>query len=332
MADDIGAFDPGRAVLEVSPGFWQIDLGFQNRGGVIAAYLLAGEDYLVLIESGPSSCLANLRAGIARTGYALSDLTHALVTHIHLDHAGACGPLARDNPSLQIRVHPFGAPHLIDPAKLVASATRIYGERMDKLWGEFCPIDARQVVPLQNGEVLDLAGRRLTTIFTPGHAHHHVAYVDLAARHAFTGDVGGVRMQGTDYVCPPTPPPDLDPGLWWESIQRLKECGLERLYLTHFGEFLDAGRHLADLGPNLDEFLALGSAAIEAGRNGDEITAILHERMARGLGDVPPGIVTNLEWATPSYMATLGIQRWHRKRAEQNVGQDAHKPSDWSGE
>jgi glyoxylase-like metal-dependent hydrolase (beta-lactamase superfamily II) len=317
MADhDPGIYSQASAATEIGDGLWQLDLGFQGRAGVIAAYLLAGEGDLALIETGPSSCLANLTVGIAQTGHNISELTHALVTHIHLDHAGAAGPIARDNPRLQVFVHPFGAPHMIDPSKLVSSATRIYGDQMEPLWGEFAPIAEAQVHPLLDGELIKVAGRRLLAAFTPGHAHHHVAYVDLADRIAFTGDVGGVRMQGTDYVCPPTPPPDLDREKWWVSIDRLQGFELDRLYLTHFGEFGDVERHLADLGPNLDEFLQMGTDALDAGLDPDELTRRLHERMARGLGNVHPGVLVNLEWATPSYMATLGLMRWYRKQRE----------------
>jgi glyoxylase-like metal-dependent hydrolase (beta-lactamase superfamily II) len=313
---DPGTYAQETAVTEIGNGLWQIDLGFQDRAGVIAAYLMAGDCELALIETGPSSCLANLRAGIARTGHDISELTHALVTHIHLDHAGAAGPLARDNSNLHVYVHPFGAPHMIDPSKLVASATRIYGDQMEPLWGEFAPIAEERVHVLVDGELIKVAGRRILAAFTPGHAHHHAAYVDLADRIAFTGDVGGVRMQGTDYVCPPTPPPDLEPVKWWESIDRLQGFDLDRLYLTHFGEFRDVDRHLADLGPNLDEFLRIGTEALDAGVEPDELARQLHERMERGVGDVHPGVMVNLEWATPSYMATLGLIRWHRKLRE----------------
>jgi glyoxylase-like metal-dependent hydrolase (beta-lactamase superfamily II) len=311
---DPGIYLPSNAATQIGDGLWQLDLGFQDRAGVIAAYLMAGDDQLALIETGPSSCLPNLRAAIAQTGHDLSDLTHALVTHIHLDHAGAAGPLARDNPDLRVFVHPFGAPHLIDPSKLVASATRIYGDQMEPLWGEFSPIAEPQVHVLMDGEVIKVAGRRLLTAFTPGHAHHHVAYIDLRDRLGFTGDVGGVRMQDTDYVAPPTPPPDLDREKWWVSIDRLQGFDLDRLYLTHFGEFKDVDRHLADLGRNLDEFLEIGTKALDADVEPDELTRQLHDRMARGLGDVHPGVLVNLEWATPSYMATLGLTRWHKKQ------------------
>ena len=138
MSDrDPGIYSQETALYRDRRWAWQINLGFQDRAGVIAAYLMAGDGELALIETGPSSCLANVRAGIAQTGHDISELTHALVTHIHLDHAGAAGPLARDNPNLRVYVHPFGAPHMIDPSKLVASATRIYGDQMEPLWGEF---------------------------------------------------------------------------------------------------------------------------------------------------------------------------------------------------
>ena len=313
---DPGIYRQENAATQVGDGLWQLDLGFQDRSGVVAAYLLAGEDQLALIETGPSSGLPNLRAAVAQTGHELADLTHALVTHIHLDHAGAAGPLARDIPGLKVYVHPFGTPHLIDPSKLVVSAGRIYGDRMEPLWGEVCPIAIDQIHTLMDGEIIKVAGRRLLGAFTPGHAHHHVAYIDLADRLGFTGDVGGVRMQGTGYVAPPTPPPDLDRELWWQSIDRLQGFDLDRLYLTHFGEFRDVDRHLADLGRNLAEFLEIGTRALDAGIEPDELTHQLHNRMALGLGDVHPGVLTNLEWATPSYMATLGLTRWHRKQRE----------------
>lgn len=322
MSDrDPGIYDQLRAAVQIEDGFWQLDLGFQHRAGVVAAYLLAGEGELALIETGPSSCRANLEAGLAQAGFGISDLTHALVTHIHLDHAGAAGPLAQANPRLKVVVHPFGAPHMVDPSKLVASATRIYGDRMDELWGDFAPIpEERLHVPI-DGEVIKVAGRRLMAAFTPGHAHHHIAYIDLASRYGFTGDVGGIRMTGTDYVVAPTPPPDLDRGLWEASIARLRAMDLSRVYLTHVGGSSDVARHLDGLEASLAEFLAIGARELDAGTALDDLTAMLHARMAEELGEVHPGTLVNLEWATPSYMATLGLVRWHRKlRESQSAG------------
>ncbi|MGH2533319.1 MAG: MBL fold metallo-hydrolase [Thermomicrobiales bacterium] len=302
------------AATEVEDGVWLIDLGFQGRTGVIGAYLLAGNDELALIESGPATTLPALWGGIRAAGFDPARLTTVLLTHIHLDHGGATGPLARDNPDLVVYVHPVGAPHLVDPSKLVASATRIYGDQMGPLWGEIIPIPEQQVRPLAEGETLSVAGRVLSALFTPGHASHHVAFWDAAAGAAYTGDVGGIRMPGTVYVCPPTPPPDLDPDAWRESVVRLQTLAPRRLYLTHYGPYDDAAPHLAQLAPHLDDFLTIGERALAGGADQAQLTALLHDRMAAELGDVPEDVLVNLEWATPSYMAALGLTRFWRKR------------------
>jgi glyoxylase-like metal-dependent hydrolase (beta-lactamase superfamily II) len=311
---DVGIYRADRAATQVEGGTWLLDLGFQERAEVVAAYLLASRDELALIETGPSSTLPNLRAAVRQAGFDLSMITKVLVTHIHLDHAGASGVLARENPDLMVYMHPVGAPHLIDPAKLVASATRIYGEQMEPLWGEVAPIPEAQVRSLIDGETLRVAGRDLRVLFTPGHASHHVVYDDAETGAAFTGDVGGVRMPGTGYNCPPAPPPDLDPAAWASSVERLRELGARRWYLTHFGPFDDADAHLEQILPNLDDLVQIGMSALDRGADHDELTALLHKHMAERLGEVPDGILTNLEWATPSYMAALGLIRLHRKR------------------
>jgi glyoxylase-like metal-dependent hydrolase (beta-lactamase superfamily II) len=314
--NDVGRYNVERAATQVDGGTWLLDLGFQGRGGVVAAYLLVDQDELALIETGPSATLPNLKTAIRQAGFQPERITKALVTHIHLDHAGAAGPLARENPDLTVYVHPFGAPHMIDPAKLLASATRIYGDRMEPLWGEVAAIPEQQVRVLEDGETLRVAGRDLQAIFTPGHAWHHVAYWEPESGAAYTGDVGGVRMQATGYNCPPCPPPDLDPAAWAESVTKLRALGPRRWYLTHFGPFDDADAHLDLLLPNLDAFVELGFAALDRGTEPDAMTQLFHDYMATRLGDVPAGILTNLEWATPSYMATLGITRLHRKSRE----------------
>jgi glyoxylase-like metal-dependent hydrolase (beta-lactamase superfamily II) len=306
-------WQPEDVATQVDDGVWAIDLGFQGRRGVVAAYLLAGDGDLALIETGPSSTLPALRAGIRAAGCSTEQLTHLLVTHIHLDHAGAAGPLARELPHARVYVHPFGAPHMVDPAKLLASATRIYGDQMDPLWGEVAPIAAEQVVALSDGEELRVAGRRLRVLFTPGHASHHVTYADDVAGAAYTGDVGGIRMPGTSYVCAPTPPPDVDPDAWRASVVRLKELHARRLYLTHYGPVDDAPAHLDRLIPELDTFIAIAESSLAAGEAPDTLTAKLHARMAAELGPVPPDLLTNLEWSTPSYMATLGLTRYLTK-------------------
>jgi glyoxylase-like metal-dependent hydrolase (beta-lactamase superfamily II) len=301
-------------VQQLDDGLWIIDLGFQGRQEVIAAYLIAGNDEVALIETGPSSTLSALTTGINAAGFAVGDLTAVLLTHIHLDHAGAAGVLARDNPNLTVYVHPFGAPHMVDPAKLISSATRIYGDKMEPLWGEIAPVPEAQVRALADGETISIAGRTLTALFTPGHANHHIAFWDAAAGAVFTGDVGGIRMPGTDYVCAPTPPPELDPAAWAESVARLKRLNARRLLLTHYGAFDDVEAHLDQLLPHLDDFIAIAEQALGHGASQEELTAKIHNRMAAELGDVPADTFVNLEWATPSYMAALGLTRYLGKR------------------
>ena len=304
------------AATPIGDGLWLIDLRFQGEPGVVAAYLLAGNDELALIETGPSSTLPALRAGIRAAGFDPADLTALLVTHIHLDHSGAAGPLVRECPRASVYVHPIGAPHLADPSKLLASATRIYGDRMDELWGEVAPVPAERIVPLDDGVPVSVAGRVLTPIFTPGHASHHAAYWDAAAGVAFTGDGGGVRMQGTAYNCPPTPPPDLDLEAWAESIARLRALGARRVCPTHFGPFDDAEAHLAALLPELGFFVDTARRVLRGGGDQAALTAALHARMLDRLGDVPEATLRHLELATPSYMAALGLTRLLTKRGE----------------
>ncbi len=307
----------GRATAErVDDRLWMIDLGFRGRHGVIAAFLLADEDEAALIETGPASTLPALIAGIRAAGVDPARLTRLLVTHIHLDHSGAAGALVREFPRLTVHVHPVGAPHLVDPSRLLASAGRLYGERMDDLWGETVPVPPERVATLADGQELAVAGRTLTTFFTPGHASHHVAYWDAASGVAFTGDVGGVRMAGTGYVCPPAPPPDLDPEAWTQSVERLRGLESRRLCLTHVGPFDDVGPHLDQLMPNLAALRDLALAALRGGADDAAVTALIHDHVAARLDDAGPDALENLEWAAPSYLAAAGLRRLLVKRGE----------------
>ena len=319
MADGAGMGRDGTEgdAVALDEGVWQIDLGFRGRRGVIAAYLLVdvGGD-LTLIESGPTTTLPALRAGIRAAGFDPARLTSLLLTHIHLDHAGAAGVLARELPGLVVRTHPVGAPHLVDPAKLVASASRIYGDRMDDLWGEVASIPAEQVVALADGETLSVAGRPLAALFTPGHASHHVAFWDAARGTVYTGDVGGVRMAGTGYVCPPASPPEVDPEAWAGSVARLRALAARRLCLTHGGPFADVEAHLDGLLPNLAALRELALAELRAGADQTALTAAIHAHVAAALGDAGPDALENLEWATPSYLAAAGLTRLLTKRGE----------------
>jgi glyoxylase-like metal-dependent hydrolase (beta-lactamase superfamily II) len=212
-----------------------LDLNFQGRSHAIASYLIRYADGAVLIESGPGSTLASLQAGLAKEGLSPRDVTHVLLTHIHLDHAGAAGWLAQQG--AQIYVHPVGAPHMINPERLLASAARIYGDKMESLWGEFLPVPENQLVILNDREELSIGNLRFNPINTPGHAEHHYAY--LYEDICFCGDVGGVRIPGYQYLRVPMPPPELHLERWHESVARLRKEKFGRIAPTHFGIYGD---------------------------------------------------------------------------------------------
>lgn len=307
---------PGR-VTDHGDGLWQIDLGFQEREGVISAYLLAQGDELALVETGPSSTLPHLLAGIRAAGFEPAAVGTIVVSHIHLDHSGGAGVFLRDHaPRAVVRVHPVGAPHLIDPSRLVASAARLYTDRMDRLWGEVAPIPAERVIALADADPLEVGGRPLSALFTPGHASHHVVVWDPFRGVAFTGDVGGVRMAGTGFNLPPAPPPELDPAGWATSVERMRRLGARRLFLTHGGPFDDVDAHLDQLLPNLADLIALTKEDLLAGADHDALTERIRAWASQRIGPVDPGVFTNLEWASPSYLAASGVARLLTKRGE----------------
>lgn len=314
---EAGSFAGGEAT-QIAERIWAIDLGFQGWSQVIYAYLLAAPDELVLIETGPTSTLPALRAGIAAAGFDPAQLRKIFLSHIHLDHAGAAGVIVRELPDVEIFVHPIGAPHLIDPSRLVKSAGRLYTDRMDALWGEVAPIPQERVVTLSDGQTLEAAGHVLSVLFTPGHASHHVAYWEPDLGAIFTGDAAGVRMPGADYVLPPAPPPDLAPEEWTITTERLRQTGTQRLLLTHGGPFDDVDAHIEQLMPNLDAAEAICRAAMIDGADNDAVTALLQAHTEERLGAALeiPGIVQRYGWASPSFLSALGFRRLLTKRGD----------------
>jgi glyoxylase-like metal-dependent hydrolase (beta-lactamase superfamily II) len=324
--------------VPLAPDVHLLDLRFQGFAGAVAAFLLADGDDLVLVETGPGSTLPALRAAIAAAGHALERVTHVVVTHIHLDHAGAAGAVLREAPRARFHVHPAGAPHMVDPSKLLASATRIYGDAMDRLWGAFEPVPADRLTPLGDGDAVRFGrGRRLVALHTPGHASHHVALHDPDRGDVYTGDVAGVRLAGAAYVRPPTPPPDVDLDAWRASVARLRALDARRLLLTHFGAATDAAWHLDELLARLFDWSGWLEARLEL--QGDDVPAIVAALTARGAREVeravraagldaldpalrgdddPEALVRRLvlgyELATPSHMTVSGIARWLRVR------------------
>jgi glyoxylase-like metal-dependent hydrolase (beta-lactamase superfamily II) len=241
-------------MITLASGVSYCDLNFLGVPGVIATVVLHGPGGAALIDPGPSSTLPALRAELARAGLAIPDLRAILLTHIHFDHAGATGTLVHEHPALRVYVHEKGAPHMVDPAKLVASATRLWGDEMDRLWGEFRPVPSDRLVVLGGGERISAAGagRELEVQYTPGHASHHVSYFSADTGIAFVGDAAGVRLQSGRFVMPPTPPPDIDLEIWRDSLARIEEWRPGTLFVTHFGPYAPVGAHLTEMADHLE--------------------------------------------------------------------------------
>lgn len=305
-------------VQQLDRGIFIIDHDFLGVPGVIASFLLTGEDDdLTLIESGPTTTIETLLAGVRAAGFEPEQIHQLAVTHIHLDHAGSAGVLLRRFPQMRLLVHRLGAPHMIEPAKLLASATRIYGEDMDRLWGEFAPVPAERVDILDDGSTFRAGGRELTAYDTPGHATHHMAYFDPASGDLFTGDVGGVRLDRADYVRPPTVPPEFDREAWRASVGRLRALRPRRVCPTHFGAFDDPDWHFDDLLLRLGNWTGWVEAKLE---QGVEVAAIKDELRRRGDAEIiaatgAADLLVPYEVATAYGMTVDGMARYFRKRA-----------------
>jgi glyoxylase-like metal-dependent hydrolase (beta-lactamase superfamily II) len=258
----------------------------------------------VLIDPGPGSCLPTLLA-------ALGDARPRalLLTHIHLDHAGASGALVQRWPDLEVYVHERGAPHLIDPTRLFESARRLYGEDMDRLWGEMLPVPESQLRILKGGESL-LEGA-FAVAYTPGHASHHVSYLHDGT--AFVGDTGGVRITPQTLTVAPTPPPDIDLEAWHESIELIRRWSPQRLAITHFGASDDVEAQLEEVGRRLDAFAELA-------RDGDEDAFIATLRRTIE-ADAGAELLPTYEQAAPPDQLYAGLARYWRKRAEKRSQQ-----------
>src|SRR5215216_2930515 len=252
-----------------------IDLNFLGTEHVIASFLLLGERDAAIVETGPTSCLEYLKGGLEDHGVSPEDVRRVFLTHIHLDHAGASGHLAEILPNATFYVHEVGHPHVVDPSKLLKSATRIYGERMDELWGEARPVPEDRIEILKGGEELEAAGGFLVAHYTPGHAYHHLAYLEPGSGALFSGDVAGIRLPGQSYVRPPTPPPEIDLEAWVQSIGLIRRLSPESLYPTHFGRFDDVGRHLGELEQRLQDWVLFVEERMDGGAGRDEIAAEL---------------------------------------------------------
>ena len=291
-----------------------IDLQFRGSPRVIATALVNGPGGVTLIDPGPTSCLPALEAGLRDRGLTLRDVGTLLLTHIHLDHAGATGTIVERVPGIRVYVDERGAPHMIDPAKLLASATRLYGDQMDTLWGAFLPVPASQVTALTGGERLDLGGTSMQVAYTPGHAKHHVSYLDESTGMAYVGDTGGIRVIG-DYLLAPTPPPDIDIEAWQSSLDRIEAWQPVSLFLTHFGPITPARAHLARFRTTLTAQAEAVRDALKAGGSEEQQIRAFVDRMRQDARRaLPEREAKATELAAPFDQLWHGLARYWQKR------------------
>ncbi len=299
----------------VATGIRFVDVRHLGNPHVIAASVLDVGSGVAIVDPGPESSWANVVASLEKSGRTLRDLQWLLLTHIHLDHAGATGAIVRRNPHVTVYVHQRGAPHLADPSKLLASAGRLYGADMERLWGEVVPVPAGNLKPLQGGERLTLGPVTLEVAYTPGHASHHVSYLHSSTGTAFVGDTAGIRISGRDYIFPPTPPPDIDLAPWDESLDRIAAWKPERLFLTHFGPGGAVQQHLEEFRRRLAQWSDWVRASLS--QPGDD--AALAGAFVKAVGEdvrrhLPAAEAARFEQGAGLRFCWYGLARYWRKR------------------
>jgi glyoxylase-like metal-dependent hydrolase (beta-lactamase superfamily II) len=303
-------------MIPLAPGISYLDLHFLGVPRVIATAVLHGADGAALIDPGPSSTLPALRRELAAAGISIGDVRAILLTHIHLDHAGATGTLVAEQPAIRVYVHEKGVRHMAAPESLIASATRLWGADMDRLWGEFRPVPPAAMTALAGGERITAGGRALDVLYTPGHAQHHVSYFSAESGVAFVGDTAGIRLHDDGFVLPPTPPPDIDLEAWRRSLDLIAAWHPDAVFVTHFGPYSPAPPHLASVRDHLGlvSDLAQRALAFEEPDDvrevwfADELRTLLRRRMSAAE-------VEAYEVAGRFDLSWRGLARYWRKRA-----------------
>jgi len=293
-----------------------IDLNFLGVPQAIGCYLFETEDGLVLIETGPYSTFPILNKEIQRLGFTINDIKKVLLSHIHLDHAGAAWKFAENG--ADIYVHPLGYKHLLDPSRLMESAKRIYKEDMDRLWGNMDVIPQDQLHAIEDGDAVEIGGHTFIAHHTPGHAVHHIAWQNENI--LFTGDVAGVKIGEDSMVVPPCPPPDINIEDWQTSIDKIRNMSVDILYLTHFGKVTEKLLHLAQLEEVLLSWANWMKPKFEQGLSSKDIIPEFKAFVDKQLIDfgIEEARLNQYETANPSFMSVSGLLRYWKKKLQQS--------------
>ena len=292
-----------------------LDVRWMGRPHSIAAALVESGGRHFIVDPGPASTLDTLRGELESRGLSVGDLDAVLLTHIHLDHAGATGSLVRENPQLRVYVHSKGAAHLVDPAKLLASAGRLWGDDLHRLFGETLPVPPENLAILEGGESIAIGAEKLEVVYTPGHASHHVTFFDAANGVAFTGDTAGIRIANGPYVMPATPPPDIDLVLWERSFQAILERRPAKLFLTHFGLAENPAEHIAKFRERLHLWANITEKIVQSGAGEqDALQAFITETQAEMAGYLSPVEAEQHSFTAGLPLSFLGLARHIRKR------------------
>jgi glyoxylase-like metal-dependent hydrolase (beta-lactamase superfamily II) len=294
-----------------------LDDNWMGRPRSIGTALLESDGHYAVVDPGPGSTLETLRKELRAHGLSPGQLDAILLTHIHLDHAGATGTLVRENPNLAVYVHKLGAPHMIDPSKLLASAARLWPNDLQRLFGEALPVPAANLRILDGGEAIALGSRKIAVAYTPGHASHHVSYFENLEGVAFVGDTAGVRIEGHSFVMPATPPPDIDLQIWDGSFQTILERKPKRLFLTHFGFSENPSEHIGQFRERLHRWMAITERILRSSTSEAEAMETFMSTMRAEIAErLPADEVEQYVMTAGLNLSFLGLARHVRKRSQ----------------